>query len=645
MLTLGMTYLLLIHGGCEDKVTVFPKVSLETAYTGYVYVPDTDVQKGYVRTKSMAPPVAQGYVPLAGGKVEIGYDTCYIMNDGSFNLPLTRTPASVSLVNIYDSAGDLIATYRTLIENRSTVAQKIELVGGKGYYTPRIYRLDLQMQYIKNAMPRAWAGPDKIVLNNHKFILHGYAYDWDSCDSTNCGAGSNDIIKYEWQYQCDGKVRLATSLTGTVEIGTAEICPGPHDMVMKVTDHQGNVAADTMRLIVNTTGIEDTQPVAGAGCDVKTHVFEMVTLDGSGSYDEDAADLLTYAWEQVAGPVVALDNYTIIKPSFTPSETGLYVFGLRVKDNKACDISQSEYDFVNVWVETRETSTTPYIVFHSNMDASGYYYLYTMNPQGANIQKLPTFDLYHSFEPVFSRDGQNVFFVSNYGGRGNQLFRVNISSGVANALTTDYENSSPAASPTADWIAYVSTRTGKKQIFIVDYQGNAPDPATQRVPYQLMVDTNNQSDPCFTYDGSVLYTTDSDEVATGNRNIYKVRLLLDTGEITHDNADLTRLTATADDEHAPASSITGTIAYIRKRAGFEEVWKMSADGTSQQAVVTSCNCRDPHFTSDGQKILFSSIQGGDGNYEIYSYDLNTGSTSTLTSNIADNGHPDYNPIQ
>ncbi|MGH9975796.1 MAG: PKD domain-containing protein [Nitrososphaeraceae archaeon] len=46
---------------------------------------------------------------------------------------------------------------------------------------------------------------------------------------------------------------------------------------------------------------------------------DAVTLDGTGSSDPDD-DQLTYTWSQIAGPSVALNDVTLVSPSFTAPE-------------------------------------------------------------------------------------------------------------------------------------------------------------------------------------------------------------------------------------------------------------------------------------------------------------------------------------
>jgi len=71
-----------------------------------------------------------------------------------------------------------------------------------------------------------------------------------------------------------------------------------------------------------------------------------ITLDGSGSFDLDAGQTLTYTWLQTAGIPVTLSNVHAIKPTFTaPVGPTAMSFQLTVSDGHA-----SDQDSVNIGV-------------------------------------------------------------------------------------------------------------------------------------------------------------------------------------------------------------------------------------------------------------------------------------------------------
>jgi beta propeller repeat protein len=72
--------------------------------------------------------------------------------------------------------------------------------------------------------------------------------------------------------------------------------------------------------------------VANAGPNTICLVGERVTLDGTGSYDLDPMDVLSYSWRQVQGPNVVLVDPNTPTPYFDCNENGLYAFELIVND-------------------------------------------------------------------------------------------------------------------------------------------------------------------------------------------------------------------------------------------------------------------------------------------------------------------------
>ena len=90
----------------------------------------------------------------------------------------------------------------------------------------------------------------------------------------------------------------------------------------------------------------NTAPVAIAGEDQTAYIGELITLDGSGSYDNNNV-LLSYSWSQLSGPVVELENSNSAAPSFTAETAGSYEFELIVSDG----ILESQPDTVTIIIE------------------------------------------------------------------------------------------------------------------------------------------------------------------------------------------------------------------------------------------------------------------------------------------------------
>ena len=99
---------------------------------------------------------------------------------------------------------------------------------------------------------------------------------------------------------------------------------------------RGPVPVDVPRIryevLTRTVRTGNGVPVADAGPDQVGVEADTILLDGSGSFDPDQ-DPLTFAWEQIGGPAVALSSSTAVQTSFMADAGQTYHFRLTVKDS------------------------------------------------------------------------------------------------------------------------------------------------------------------------------------------------------------------------------------------------------------------------------------------------------------------------
>ncbi|MCK4607393.1 MAG: hypothetical protein KAU35_08875, partial [candidate division Zixibacteria bacterium] len=104
---------------------------------------------------------------------------------------------------------------------------------------------------------------------------------------------------------------------------------GSYDVTFYATDASSAVDSEIVTITVNDSNRE---PVADAGQDqYGVPVGDLVTLDGTGSYDPDS-DPLNYDWVQIGGQTVFLSDAADSMPTFTTSVTDIYIFELTVDD-------------------------------------------------------------------------------------------------------------------------------------------------------------------------------------------------------------------------------------------------------------------------------------------------------------------------
>ena len=165
-----------------------------------------------------------------------------------------------------------------------------------------------------NALPLAAAGPDQEVEAGKTVQLDGGG----SADP------EGDELSYAWTQVSGPDVALsdASAARPTFDAQAA----GTYVFSLVVSDGPAESAPDTVSVLV-----PNRAPLADAGADQGVEVGATVQLDGGGSSDPDGADL-TYAWTQVVGASVALDDPTAARPSFVAAAAGTYTFTLVVND-------------------------------------------------------------------------------------------------------------------------------------------------------------------------------------------------------------------------------------------------------------------------------------------------------------------------
>jgi gliding motility-associated-like protein/uncharacterized repeat protein (TIGR01451 family) len=135
----------------------------------------------------------------------------------------------------------------------------------------------------------------------------------------NLSAGANKIVKYRW--------RPSSWLTDTT-IANPWFVPdeytvgGAYPYILEVTDSLGNVASDTITLVVSDL------PVAAINGDTLFRdIGELLTINGNLS----SGDRLAYVWSTLSGNIVGFQN----RDSIVVDSLGIY--RLRVRDALDCE--------------------------------------------------------------------------------------------------------------------------------------------------------------------------------------------------------------------------------------------------------------------------------------------------------------------
>lgn len=164
---------------------------------------------------------------------------------------------------------------------------------------------------------------------------------------------------------------------------------GTDTFTYSITD---GLLSDSATVVVTITPLNDI-PVANAGAPQTVTLGQLVTLDGSGSSDADN-DTLTFAWQinqAPAGSVAALNDATVVGPTFTPDLAGAYVLQLIVNDGTVNSAPSTVTITVN--------AAAPSVI--------------TMTPAAANIDTRDTLTLIITLDQPALPGGQLVDLVAS----------------------------------------------------------------------------------------------------------------------------------------------------------------------------------------------------------------------------------------
>lgn len=215
--------------------------------------------------------------------------------------------------------------------------REFELVVSDGSVKSTPDRVVIRVLSLNNA-PVADAGDDILVYVGELVTLSAAAsYDADG-----------DTLTYAWSQSSGASVELAGANTASPSF--TPTTSGVLTFTVRVSDGQ---AVSEAGVSVTVDALNQV-PVADAGDDRTANIGEKVTLDGRASFDPDGDDI-SYIWSQVSGTRVSISGSNTATPSFTPTEKGTYVFGLRVYDGT----DTSSPDTVAVTVQEDEVVIEP----------------------------------------------------------------------------------------------------------------------------------------------------------------------------------------------------------------------------------------------------------------------------------------------
>lgn len=214
---------------------------------------------------------------------------------------------------------------------------------------------------------------------------------------------------------------------------------------------------------------------------------------------------------------------------------------------------------------------------------------------------------------VSSRGGAKEIYVMDYDGSNQRALTANRSISIA-----------PAWSPVDDRIAYTVWRPGP-QIAITSAIG-ARHSFTQTGPVNAI--------PSWSADGKLMvYSSNRD----GDHEIYVADA---------DGKNPKRLTRSPDIDTSPVFNPAGRrIAFVSKRSGTPQIYTMNVDGTDVQRITDEGgDAENPAYSPDGRLLAFAWQKPRSGAFDLYVYDTQAGKIlPALTGDAGNNERPTWAP--
>src|SRR6266581_2879103 len=169
-------------------------------------------------------------------------------------------------------------------------------------------------------------------------------------------------------------------------------------------------------------------------------------------------------------------------------------------------------------------------------------------------------------------------------------------------------------------IAYVSTQTGNKEIYVMDWDGHNPLPLTKNGSINL--------NPDFSPDGrEIIFTS----YKRGKPDLYR-RLLSNTAEVALSSRKGLNITGSWSPDGKQ-------IAFVSDRLGKPQIFIMNADGGDVRRLTTSGSYNvNPRWSPKGDRIAYSRMTNGGFNIFTVAPD---GSSDTQLTTDGNNENPSW----
>ena len=191
------------------------------------------------------------------------------------------------------------------------------------------------------------------------------------------GSGSSDDdgddLTYTWDFGDNSSSGSGVTTTHAYTAG------GTYEVTLVVNDGKEN--SDTAFTTADVTEVNDP-PVADAGLDQEVFIDDVVTFNGSDSYDDDDG-IASYAWDFGDGSI----GGSGIKPTHAYSTGGIYTVTLTVNDNGG--LTGTDTATVTVTEEPVEVINADIVMSTTRIKLNGWYTFATAEVTIVDAGNLP----------------------------------------------------------------------------------------------------------------------------------------------------------------------------------------------------------------------------------------------------------------
>ena len=234
------------------------------------------------------------------------------------------------------------------------------------------------------------------------------------------------------------------------------------------------------------------------------------------------------------------------------------------------------------------------------------------NYEGGAKEKAHAFanDIIETLTGTKGMAGSKIAFISTRSGQ-KEVYTAEYDGSNVSQITRDSTISvAPALSPDGRRIAYTSYRSGYADIYVIDLASSQRD--------RVVKYPGTNSGAAFSPEGNQIACTLSRD---GNPELYVVN---------GDGSGARRLTHTPGVESSPSWSPDGReIIYSSDDTGSPQLFRISAGGGSGRRISTGHGyCTKPSWSPDGKKIAFNVRDGG--SFQVAVLDLASNATRVVT---------------